>query len=144
MLRLPLWISISTDRTEKVSAFSVRCFTRKDIKTMQSCLKNTKYYHTIIVGGGAAGLYAAARLACGPLCRPGRAAPGPAPSILLLEKTGRLGTKLLMSGAGQCNLTHAGNIKEFLSCYGKNGPRIRTCLYAHNNLAVCDFLNLWA
>ncbi|MGN0714366.1 MAG: NAD(P)/FAD-dependent oxidoreductase, partial [Anaerovoracaceae bacterium] len=57
----------------------------------------------------------------------------------LLEKTGRLGTKLLMSGAGQCNLTHGGNIKEFLSCYGKNGPRIRTCLYAHNNLAVCEF-----
>ena len=106
---------------------------------MQNCLRNTEYYNTIIVGGGAAGLYAAARLACGPRCGPGRAAPGPAPSIVLLDKTGRLGTKLLMSGAGQCNLTHAGNIKEFLSCYGKNGPRIRTCLYAHNNLAVCDF-----
>ncbi|MGN0712934.1 MAG: NAD(P)/FAD-dependent oxidoreductase [Anaerovoracaceae bacterium] len=113
---------------------------------MQSCLKNTKYYHTIIVGGGAAGLYAAARLACGGgaegagrVRRPGRCAPGPAPSILLLEKTKRLGTKLLMSGAGQCNLTHGGNIKGFLSYYGKNGPRIRTCLYAHNNLAVCDF-----
>ena len=26
-----------------------------------------------------------------------------------------------------------------MSCYGKNGPRIRTCLYAHNNLAVCEF-----
>ncbi|MDD6816580.1 MAG: aminoacetone oxidase family FAD-binding enzyme [Firmicutes bacterium] len=109
-------------------------------------MKNTEYYNTIIVGGGAAGLYAAARLACGrgaegagQARRPGLGALGPAPSILLLEKTGRLGTKLLMSGAGQCNLTHGGNIKEFLSCYGKNGPRIRTCLYAHNNLAVCEF-----
>jgi len=87
-----------------------------------------KIYDSIIVGAGAAGLYCAARM--NPeVCR----------SILLLEKTKKTGTKLLMSGAGQCNLTHGGNIKDFLIHYGEKGPRIRTTLYAHNNLAVCDF-----
>ena len=86
-----------------------------------------KTYDTIIVGAGAAGLYCAARM---------NLAGG---STLLLEKTNKTGTKLLMSGGGQCNLTHGGSIKDFLTCYGDKGSRIRTTLYAHNNLAVCDF-----
>lgn len=85
-------------------------------------------YDTIIIGAGAAGLYCAARMN-----------PKTSGSVLLLEKTQKTGTKLLMSGAGQCNLTHGGNIKDFLTCYGSHGSRIRTTLYAHNNLAVCDF-----
>ncbi len=87
-----------------------------------------KIYDTIIVGAGAAGLYCAARMK-----------PDTSGSVLLLEKTEKYGTKLLMSGAGQCNLTHGGNIKDFLTHYGNHGSRIRTALYAHNNLAVCDF-----
>ena len=87
-----------------------------------------KIYDTIIVGSGAAGLYCAARMN-----------PDTSGSVLLLEKTEKYGTKLLMSGAGQCNLTHGGNIKDFLTHYGNHGSRIRTTLYAHNNLAVCDF-----
>lgn len=89
-----------------------------------------KHYDTIIVGAGAAGLYCAARM------DRKEAASG---SVLLLEKTQKTGTKLLMSGAGQCNLTHGGNIKDFLTHYGEKGARIRTALYGHNNLAVCDF-----
>ena len=85
-------------------------------------------YDTIIVGAGAAGLYCAAQLS-----------PETGRSTLLLEKTEKTGTKLLMSGAGQCNLTHGGSIKDFLGCYGDRGSKIRTILYAHNNLAVCDF-----
>jgi len=85
-------------------------------------------YDTIIVGAGAAGLYCAARMQ-----------PENGRTVLLLEKTGRTGTKLLMSGSGQCNLTHGGDIKDFLTHYGEKGKRIRTVLYAHNNQAVCDF-----
>jgi predicted Rossmann fold flavoprotein len=49
----------------------------------------------IIVGGGAAGLWAAARSAeCG--CR-----------TLLLEKNNQVGVKILMSGGTRCNITHA-------------------------------------
>ena len=84
-------------------------------------------YETIVIGGGAAGLFF------------GAAAPA-GRDILILEKTKQTGTKLLMSGSGQCNLTHGGSIKEFLLCYGKNGNKIRTCLYRHNNLALCRFM----
>lgn len=59
---------------------------------------------------------------------------------LILEKTGSAGTKLLMSGNGQCNITHSGSIKAFPACYGKNGNKIRSCLYKHNNLSLINFL----
>ena len=84
-------------------------------------------YDCIIVGAGAAGLFAGARF--------DMAATG-----LILEKTSRAGTKLLMSGGGQCNITHAGSIKDFIDRYGKKGGRIRSCLYKHNNLELMAFL----
>lgn len=86
-------------------------------------------YETIVIGAGAGGLFFGA--ACSV------SAPG---STLILEKTNKTGTKLLMSGSGQCNLTHSGSIKEFLSCYGQNGNRIRTVLYKHNNIELCHFI----
>ena len=87
------------------------------------------YKKTIVVGAGAAGLFF------------GAAAPASAGrDILILEKTDKIGTKLLMAGSGHCNLTHAGSIKEFLLCYGKNGSRIRTCLYRHNNLEYVKYM----
>lgn len=85
------------------------------------------YYDCIIVGAGAAGLFCGASFP--------RKING-----LLLEKTPRTGTKLLMSGSGQCNITHDGSIKDFVSCYGKNGGRIRSCLYQYHNLHLRDFL----
>ena len=87
------------------------------------------YKKTIVVGAGASGLFF------------GAAAPASAGrDILILEKTDKIGTKLLMAGSGHCNLTHAGSIKEFLLCYGQNGSRIRTCLYRHNNLEYVRFM----
>ncbi len=94
-------------------------------------MKSEKYYETIVIGAGAGGLFFGA--AC-PFSG------GGAGRTLILEKTNRIGTKLLMSGSGQCNLTHGGSIKEFLSCYGQNGKRIRTVLYRHNNIELCDFM----
>ena len=84
-------------------------------------------YDCIIAGAGAAGLFCS----------------GTFPEKingLILEKTGRPGTKLLMSGAGQCNITHGGSIKDFVPHYGKNGSRIRGCLYKYNNTELCSFL----
>ncbi len=94
-------------------------------------MKSEKYYETIVIGAGAGGLFFGA--AC-------PVSGGGAGRTLILEKTNRIGTKLLMSGSGQCNLTHGGSIKEFLSCYGQNGKRIRTVLYRHNNIELCDFM----
>ena len=59
-------------------------------------------YDVIIIGGGAAGLYAAASF---PVSVQG----------LILDRNPKPGRKLLLTGAGQCNLTHGGEIKDFLS-----------------------------
>lgn len=84
-------------------------------------------YDCIIIGAGASGLFCAASM------------PHPVRG-LILEKTGRPGTKLLMSGSGQCNVTHSGSIKDFPRCYGENGNKVRRCLYKHSNLKLMDFL----
>lgn len=102
-------------------------------------------YDVIIVGGGASGFFAAA---CAGLDAKGSTshAKGNVSSFddscrgLILEKTSRPGTKLLMSGSGQCNITHAGSIKDFVDCYGDKGKKLRSCLYKHSNLELMDFL----
>lgn len=91
-------------------------------------MERNKYYDIIVIGAGAGGLFFGA--ACSYFKR-----------VLILEKTKKAGTKLLMSGSGQCNVTHGGSIKEFLSCYGQNGKKIRSCLYKHNNIELCRFLS---
>ncbi|MBQ6373898.1 MAG: FAD-dependent oxidoreductase, partial [Clostridia bacterium] len=53
-------------------------------------------YDAIIIGGGAAGLMAAAELS------------GAGRRVALLEQQDRVGRKLLSTGNGRCNLTHRG------------------------------------
>ena len=84
-------------------------------------------YDIVIVGAGAAGLFAAANI------KTDRG--------LILEKSHRPGIKLLMSGSGQCNITHSGDIRDFVAHYGEHGKKIRSCLYRHNNLELISFLN---
>ena len=67
-------------------------------------------YEIIIIGGGAAGLFAAAVLA----------EEAPERNVLVLEKAARPLGKVRISGGGRCNLTHAcSDLREFL----KNYPR---------------------
>ena len=100
---------------------------------------NNQIYDVIIIGAGASGLFAAASAG---LHAKGTASHSEGAFFkgLILEKTSRPGTKLLMSGSGQCNITHAGSIKDFTSCYGDNGKKIRSCLYKHSNLSLMEFL----
>ena len=64
----------------------------------------------VVIGGGAAGMIAA-----------GRAAEMGA-RVTLVEKNQTLGSKLMLSGKGRCNLTNAEeNIEVFLAAYGPNG-----------------------
>lgn len=86
-------------------------------------------YENIIIGGGAAGLFCGANLKN--TRHRGRS--------LLVEKTSNFGSKLMLSGAGQCNFTHGGNIKNFLDKYGENGRNIRKILYNFNNLKTVEF-----
>jgi predicted Rossmann fold flavoprotein len=66
-------------------------------------------WDVIVVGGGASGLMAA-----------GRAAELGA-QVLLLEKMGRVGIKLALTGKGRCNLTNGGELQDFIESYRHNG-----------------------
>lgn len=88
---------------------------------------NTMHYHTIIIGAGPAGLFAAQMLGQN------------RKSVLILERNPRAGRKLLISGAGQCNFTHAGPIEDFLMCYHDQGKFIKKALYSWTNLDTMRF-----
>lgn len=75
----------------------------------------------IVVGGGPAGLICAATAA------------GAGERVLLLEKMPSCGRKLLITGSGQCNLTHEGDIREFFPRYGDNGAFLRSALREFTN-----------
>lgn len=82
-------------------------------------------YDAIIIGAGAAGLFCAVNVKVN--------------SGLILEGTDAPGSKLLISGAGQCNLTHGGSIKDFVDHYGLGGKKIRSALYKASNLKMMEF-----
>ena len=83
----------------------------------------------VVIGGGAAGMLAAYRAAvCG------------APT-LLLEKKNRLGTKILISGGGKCNVTHAGPIDEVRARFRVNEGRfLRPSFFRFTNEDFVDLL----
>jgi len=83
-------------------------------------------YDLIIIGAGAAGLFAAANVPDGF-------------RTLVIEKTDSPGKKLLLTGSGQCNLTNDEPIKEFLNRYGENGKQLRPILFPFSNQALMEY-----
>lgn len=82
----------------------------------------------IVIGGGAAGMLAARRAA-------ERGA-----QVTLLEKNERLGMKILISGGGKCNLTHAGTMEEIRGKFRANEARfLKPAFYKFTNT---DFLHI--
>lgn len=88
-------------------------------------------YDVIVIGGGPAGLFAA-------IASQGQGGNG-LRKVLLLEKNPKPGRKLRLSGAGQCNFTHGGDIKDFLSHYGENGRFLKRALYNFSNQDLIKF-----
>lgn len=74
-------------------------------------------YDCIIIGGGAAGMMAAITSA------------GLGKNTLLLEKTGRCGKKLSITGKGRCNVTNNCTADDFFANIPKN-PRFLYSAYA--------------
>ena len=71
---------------------------------------NENHFDVIVIGGGPAGMIAAGR--AGEL----------GARVGLLEKNQKLGKKLLLTGKGRCNITHAElNIRKFVKAFGKRG-----------------------
>ncbi|HUT38399.1 MAG TPA: NAD(P)/FAD-dependent oxidoreductase [Methanoregula sp.] len=84
-------------------------------------------YDIIVIGAGPAGLFCALQAAL------------PGHGILLLEKNKNPGAKLLLSGSGQCNITHSGEMRDFLSHYGDHGKDVRPALFGFSNQHLIDF-----
>ena len=85
-------------------------------------------YNVIVVGGGAAGMFAAYSAArCGK-------------SVALLEKNEKLGKKLYITGKGRCNLTNNVSVSDFLNNVVRN-PKF---LYgALSELSPTDVINFF-
>jgi predicted Rossmann fold flavoprotein len=76
--------------------------------------------HLIVIGGGAAGIFCAVNSAR--LC--------PDLRVLVLEKTGKLLSKVKVSGGGRCNVTHACyDITAMAGRYPRGGQFVRRELY---------------
>ncbi len=71
---------------------------------------------TVIIGGGAAGLFAAGVLAKGGV------------KTLILEPNKLLGKKLRITGKGRCNLTNNCDTRQFLESVPRNGKFLMSCL----------------
>ncbi|MDD1750894.1 MAG: NAD(P)/FAD-dependent oxidoreductase [Methanothrix sp.] len=83
----------------------------------------------IVVGGGPSGLFCAINSV-----QKGK-------KILILEKKSSPGHKLLISGSGQCNITHAGNIRDFLDHFGDHDHArfLRPALLGFTNKDLISF-----
>ena len=85
-------------------------------------------YDIIIIGTGPTGLFAAISLSSSEK------------RILVLEKNSSAGKKLLLSGSGQCNLTHSGEINSFFSKYGSKLNFIKPAILNFSNKDLIKFI----
>jgi predicted Rossmann fold flavoprotein len=81
----------------------------------------------IIIGAGPAGLFCAANAGV------------TGKKVLVLEKKPGPGKKLLLSGSGQCNITHDGPAREFLTHYGNKGSFLKPALMNFPNTSLVSF-----
>jgi predicted Rossmann fold flavoprotein len=88
---------------------------------------NTTFFDLIIIGAGPAGLFSAANAGVS------------GKKVLLLEKNPVPGKKLLLSGSGQCNITHEGMVMEFLTHYGEHGNFLKPALMNFPNTALVTY-----
>ncbi|HZH98692.1 MAG TPA: aminoacetone oxidase family FAD-binding enzyme, partial [Fimbriimonadaceae bacterium] len=85
--------------------------------------------HIIIVGAGAAGIIASWRAA------------HLGARVTVLEKNDRIGIKILISGGGKCNITHAGEVEELLRAFRPNEARfLRPSMYRFRSEDILDIL----
>lgn len=81
----------------------------------------------IVIGGGAAGVLAAIRAA------------GKGADVVLLEKNGSIGHKLLLTGKGRCNITNAKGWSEFSRHLHPKPNFFRPAFYNFPNTATVEF-----
>ncbi len=79
---------------------------------------------TLIIGGGAAGLYLASFL----------------PRPVILERDGICGRKLLLTGGGRCNYTNVASPEEMSGRMNGNKAFIRRVLYSHSSEEIISHM----
>ena len=84
-------------------------------------------HDVVVIGAGPAGLFCAIQVAL------------PGHRVLLLEKNPDPGAKLLLSGSGRCNISHDGEIRDFLSHYGDHGKQVKPTLFGFTNRDLIEF-----
>lgn len=93
-----------------------------------------KVYDIAIIGGGAAGLFAAATLSS--LNMGGKEA-----GVILLEKMHRCGLKIGLTGKGRCNITNMKRWEEFSTHIHPKNIFFKNAFYGMSNSATLDFFN---
>src|ERR1700722_695119 len=74
----------------------------------------------VVIGGGAAGIF----------CAVNAARMDPSIRVVVLEKTGKLLSKVQVSGGGRCNVTHAcTDIGEMVKKYPRGGSFLKKAFY---------------
>lgn len=86
-------------------------------------------WDVIIIGGGAAGLWAAGTAAARSL------------KTLVLEKNVKAGVKILMSGGTRCNITHHCSIDGIMEAFGSQGRFLKPALHNLEPSAVVAEVN---
>lgn len=81
----------------------------------------------IIVGGGAAGMFAAVTAGAN------------GHEVHLFEKNEKLGKKLFITGKGRCNLTNDCDMEALFSSVMRNSKFLYSSFYGYNNLDVIRF-----
>ena len=61
--------------------------------------------------------------------------------VILVEKTHRLGNKLLLTGGGRCNITNKASLKEFVNAFGKNGRFLYRAFTVFSNRDLIHFFS---
>lgn len=77
-------------------------------------------FDRIVIGGGAAGLFAAGWAAKSGL------------RVLVLEKRERPARKILVTGKGRCNVTNHCSPQEFIAAVRRNPPLFDECRLCHD------------
>ncbi len=83
--------------------------------------------HVIVVGGGAAGMFAAI------------AAAKNGHQVTLYEKNEKLGKKIFITGKGRCNITNAADMEELFDAVVTNSKFLYSSFYGYTNHNVIDF-----